>query len=103
MKPGMILMCSLSHGKSGEGFAKRRRSYDKLCMFLGYFHGNVVVRQLHPLKNVADTVPLYSCVIIASDISRLDETQMRNTFNVNLQPMIDAVNRTKVSFPEYMS
>jgi len=103
MKPGMILMCSLSHGKSGEGFAKRRRSYDKLCMFLGYFHGNAVVRQLHPLKNIADTVPLYSCVVIASDISRLDETQMRNTFNVNLQPLIDAVNRTKVSFPEFMS
>ena len=94
-------MCSLSHDKAGEGFAKRRRSYDKQCMFLGYFHGNAVVRQLHPLKNVADTVPLNSCVVIASDISRLDETQMRNTFN--LPPLIDAVNRTKVSFPEYMS
>jgi hypothetical protein len=73
-KPGNVIFIHLSHSKTAQRFAKRRRNYDRLALFESYNHGNVQCKIITPDLHVIDDIiilPAYYTKYCCTDINSI--------------------------------
>jgi hypothetical protein len=68
-KPGNILLVHLEFGRTPEKFEKPRRYWNRVAEFIGYHHGNVMIRLLSTGKTVV--IPIYYTKFIANDVKSI--------------------------------
>jgi hypothetical protein len=51
-KPGNVLLVHIDNSKTSKRFAKKRRVFSRLVVFIDYEHGNVVCKILTNIGNL---------------------------------------------------
>jgi hypothetical protein len=85
---GNILLVHLELSKTPEAMEKQRKFWNRLAEFLGYSHGNVVVKLFRPVRiGVSDreivVVPIYFTKFVAYDVKSIP-TEIKNNYKVNV-------------------